>query len=240
MKNAIINKIRKIEFEWRIFISLFIVAFISFLSFGIYRDLPPISICLGHLIGLSEIISGPAGFIVSALLMVAASYLRISAGSLLSSRRVMAFKVQSNHLERQGLYRWVRNPIYFADLIAFCGFAFIMNLVGIILPLILFLHYLQLIVYEEHSLQKNFGEEFLNYKRNTPMILPRLRDWKNLWVGNQIHINRDGLRHNALYLLFIPGFIISAFTGSVLAGVLIGIPAVIDWAIVHTRIGIFA
>jgi S-adenosylmethionine-diacylglycerol 3-amino-3-carboxypropyl transferase len=50
-------------------------------------------------------------------------------------------------------------------------------------------------------------------------------------------ISRDGFRHNALYLLFIPGFVVAALSGRLLWAVIIGLPAVIDWAIIHTKIG---
>jgi S-adenosylmethionine-diacylglycerol 3-amino-3-carboxypropyl transferase len=50
-------------------------------------------------------------------------------------------------------------------------------------------------------------------------------------------INADGLRHNALYTLFVPGFIAAAVTDNLLLALLIGFPGVIDWAVVHTRIG---
>ncbi len=56
--------------------------------------------------------------------------------------------------------------------------------------------------------------------------------------SEKIQITYDGLRHNALYMLFIPGYLVAALEQDFLYAVLIGLPGVIDWAIVHTRIGL--
>ena len=51
-------------------------------------------------------------------------------------------------------------------------------------------------------------------------------------------INQDGFRHNAVYLLFIPGFILTSFTHNIFHAIVLGAPSVLDWAIIHTKIGL--
>lgn len=150
----------------------------------------------------------------------------------------MAFPVQNDVLIIRGPYRIIRNPIYLADLIAFFGFAFILTPIGLLLPVLLFLHYTQLIQYEEVSLERNFPKAFCKYKKEVPQLLPNLRNLKVVLTAfTEFFANRDGLRHNGVYLLLIPGFITASFTHNILHAIVIGLPGVIDWAIIHKKIG---
>jgi len=237
MSNILV-RIQRFEFESRIFISFGIVAGLCAMSFIVFAGSPTISVLAGRLVKLSASTAASLGFLGSALMMAAASALRIWSGSVLTSTRMMAFKVQVDSLLEAGPYRIVRNPIYLADLVAFSGFALCLAPCGLVLPLLLFLHYTQIINYEEESLGRRFGARYVAYKKRIPKLLP---DGRSLGRSGQafqkFEVTRDGLRHNALYLLFIPGFILSAYTGRLLWAVVVGLPAVVDWAIVHTLIG---
>ena len=237
--NKFLKTIRKIEFEARIFVSLGIVLTVCLVSFLVFPNEPSNMIRLGKATGLPEVWSVRIGFGLVAGIMVAASLLRMWAGTVLSSPRVMSFRIRKEVLATEGPYQISRNPIYLADLICFCGFALCFPPVGLALPVLLFLHYTQLIGYEEQSLEAQFGEAFAAYKKQTPRFIPGIRSIRRLPAAlSAFRINRDGLRHNAQYVLLIPGFIVSAFTGNLLHAIFIGIPGVLDWAIVHTRIGL--
>ncbi len=236
--SALLSKIRRIEFESRIFVSFGLVSLISALSFTVYNDRPANAVSFGRAAGLSDERAAAWGFVAAALFSAAGSFLRIWAGSVLTSRRMMSFKVKADALCLTGPYRLVRNPIYFADFIAFAGFTLVLPPIGLLLPLLLFLHYTQLIRYEEISLCRHNGEAFRGYTRSVPRLFPDRRSVRGLGCAIQeIAFTRDGIRHNALYLLFIPGFLVAALTGKLLWAVAIGLPAVIDWAVVHTRVG---
>ena len=234
-----IQKLQKAEFEARIFVSMSMVLAVSLLSFLAFPTttfniaivgrwlgwLPQTSICVGHL------------FV--ALLMLVASLLRMWAGSMLTSGRVMAFKVQHDRFMHSGPYLLVRNPIYLADFIAFFGFALCLKPIGLLLPLLLYVHYSQLVAYEEKSLEQQFNDQFQAYISSTPRFIPTPASLRRFLKGNDgFYINFDGFRHNAQYLMFIPGFMVSAFTGNLLHAIWIGLPTVLDWAIVHTVIGL--
>jgi S-adenosylmethionine-diacylglycerol 3-amino-3-carboxypropyl transferase len=238
MKTHIIH-FRKVEFEARIFISLGIVVCICLVSFIAFRGVTSNMLILGGLFGLEEQLSAKAGYFMIAGIMVVASCLRMWAGSVLSSGRVMSFRVVSDRLSARGPYAFTRNPIYLADLLAFCGFAFCLTPAGIAMPILLYLHYIQLIAYEELNFEQQFGEKFRKYREEIPRLFPSPVESQRIFSSlKSFFISTDGFRHNALYLLFIPGFIVSAFTGNLMHAIIIGLPAVIDWAVIHTRIGL--
>jgi S-adenosylmethionine-diacylglycerol 3-amino-3-carboxypropyl transferase len=239
--NKTIYKLQKAEFEARIFISLSMVLVISLISFLGFPSAACNMTIAGKWFGWLPQVSVRIGHLFVALLMLVASLLRMWAGSMLTSGRVMSFKVQHDRLLHTGPYLLVRNPIYLADLIALFGFALCLKPIGLLLPLLLYTHHTQLVAYEEKSLGLKFNEQFQAYKNITPRFIPTLASLQRFFKSNErFKVNFDGFRHNALYLFFIPGFIVSAFTGSLFHAILIGIPAVIDWAIVHTVIGLSA
>ncbi|HPW17840.1 MAG TPA: DUF3419 family protein [Candidatus Aminicenantes bacterium] len=237
--SELLLKARKFEFEYRIFISFGLVLLISALSFTVFARLPINSVALGGLAGLPAPLALSLGYLAAAVAMAAASFLRVWSGSVLTSKRMMSFAVKTDELLSSGPYRLVRNPIYLADLVAFVGFALCLPPVGLLLPVLLSLHYTQLIGYEEISLREEFGPAYAAYEGRVPRLIPRLGSGKALKAAlAEITITPDGLRHNALYLLFIPGFILAAATGRLVWAVAAGLPAVVDWAVVHTKIGI--
>ena len=232
-------RIRKSWFEIRIFISLSIVLIISLLSFLVFKSQPTIIETAGSWIGLSSKLSIRYGFFLVALLILFASLIRMWAGSILTSRTVMAFKIQNCKLQISGPYIFVRNPIYFADLIAFTALSFCLRPIGLSIPLLIYLHYYQLIQYEEEKLKTKFGNIYKEYISSTPAIFPGIRQIRNLFTNPlKFHINFDGFRHNAQYILFIPGLIVAAYTGKFIHAILISLPGIIDWAVVHTIIGL--
>ena len=238
MKTIAIN-IQKAEFEGRIFISLSIVLSVCLISFLCFPEIPGNMILTGKLFGLSTEISVTTGFILAALIMVVTTLLRMWAGTVLSSERVMSFRVRKDVLASTGPYEVSRNPIYLADLLAFCGFALCLSPIGLAMPVLLYFHYNQLITYEEKNLEQQFGEAYRKYKESTPRLIPDFQSiLKIIPAVKSFFINRDGSRHNALYLLFIPGFVLSAITGNLVYAMVIGLPAVFDWAVIHTRIGL--
>jgi protein-S-isoprenylcysteine O-methyltransferase Ste14 len=233
------ENIERIEFEARIFVSFAIVAGICALSFTVFRHFPLSGALPGLFIGLSASQAVTLAYLLAALTMIPASLLRMWAGSFLTSYRMMRFEVQNDGLVTGGPYRLVRNPIYLSDLIAFAGFALVLPPIGLLMPLLLFFHYEQIIRYEEKALRRNHPQAFTRFCQQVPRLLPdrnifsRFRKARHEWV-----INRDGLVHNALYVLFVPGFLWSACTHQLLHALALGLPAVVLWTVLHIRIGL--
>ncbi|HMQ70065.1 MAG TPA: DUF3419 family protein [Ignavibacteria bacterium] len=230
------SKIRKFEFESRIFISLSIVILACIISVAFFSHYPPVYITLFRLSGLEEYSS--LMFLFASVFMIFISLLRMWAGSLLTSNTVMSFKVRSESLVTSGVYLLVRNPIYFSDWLALTLCSLFLPVSGLLIPLLFYLHYIELIKYEEESFSE-VQEGYSKYVKEVPRLIPTLNSTIGFLKSKpHLYLNKDGIRHNALFILFVPGFLVGYFTESFLLAVLIGIPAVLDWAIVHTRIGL--
>jgi protein-S-isoprenylcysteine O-methyltransferase Ste14 len=229
----------KREFELRIFVSLGIVGTVCLLCATLYRGSPSLLELLAGACGLDQAAALRSGYLMLALVMALVSAFRMWAGSALTARRVMAFRVQTDALRTSGPYTLVRNPIYLADYAALCGFALCLPPAGIMMPVLFLLHYLRLIRYEERSLKAGFGSDYEHFTRTVPRIFPNLTSLKALPHSlTEFHITPEAFRHNALYVLFVPGFIVASLRGDFSYAALIGLPGVVDWAIVHTRIGV--
>lgn len=230
---------KKFEFESRIFFSLTIVTVLVLLSAFLFKGDPTNMQIIGHWIGLSEETSVRTGFYLIAAIILLASLLRMWAGSILSSDTVMSFRIQKSVLHLSGPYVLSRNPIYLADLIAFGAFTLALKPIGLLMPVLIYVHYLQLISYEEENLRNKFPGQYHEYIQSASRFLPRFRNLKRFRaVDSRFFLNWDGFRYNAQYVLFIPGMIVSAYTGKLWHGILIGLPAVVDWAVLHTIKGL--
>ena len=229
----------KREFESRIFVSLGIVAAACAASALLYPGTPSSMVILGSLAGIGAEAARPPGFLVLAGVMALVSVVRMWAGTELTAPRVMAFRVQVDEFHTSGPYRLVRNPIYLADFLAMCAFSLCLPPVALLMPVVFWIHYERLIGYEELSLAAGFRERFASYAASTPRLFPSLASLGRLpGALREFRLSTEGIRHNALYVLFVPGFIAAAWTDEFLPAALIGLPAVADWAIVHTRLGV--
>lgn len=234
-----LHHLQQIEFETRIFVSFAIVALVLALSWTLTAGAPTTAALLGHAIGVEQRVAHHGGFLVAAAVVALATGWRMAAGSLLTSRRVMAFEVQSDALATRGPYRLSRNPIYLADWVAFLGFALVLPPIGLLLPVLLFLHYSQIIRHEERALAASHAARYHAYVQSAPRFFPTPSSLGKLPRAlGELALSRDGIRHNALYVLFLPGLCVAALTGHFWHALAIGLPATLDWAVVHTRIGL--
>ena len=81
---------------------------------------------------------------------------------------------EEHQLKKDGFYGIVRHPSYFFSLITFLGLGiFLNNWVGLAIAFIpTLLAFIYRIKVEEQALNEYFGEEYLNYKKNTKRIIP--------------------------------------------------------------------
>ena len=238
MKSLVIQ-FRKTWFESRIFISLSIVTIVTTISFLLFANTPSTLEIAGSWFGLPSELSVRYGYLIIAFLVLFASLIRMWAGSVLTSKTVMAFRIQNSKLALSGPYKFVRNPIYFADLIAFSALSVCLKPVGFLIPVLIWVHYYQLIKYEEEKLVTRFGRTYSDYILSVPGLNPGIKQIISFFnLPQDFSINYDGFRHNAQYILFIPGLIFASFTGKFIYAILIGLPAVIDWAVIHIIKGV--
>jgi protein-S-isoprenylcysteine O-methyltransferase Ste14 len=93
----------------------------------------------------------------------------------------IAISPKTQKLVTSGPYKYSRNPMVFGALTLYLSFSVYFNsLVCIILVILLAScvgFYLR--KYEEERLLRDFGEEYLAYKKKVPMLIPFLRSKKN-------------------------------------------------------------
>ena len=86
------------------------------------------------------------------------------------------------HLVVDGLYRYVRNPMYLGMALFLIGEWLIWgsNLRSALIYLGVFAiaAFLFVIAHEEPTLAQKFGNEYLEYRRNVPRFVPRLTPWR--------------------------------------------------------------
>lgn len=86
----------------------------------------------------------------------------------------------TEHLVIDGLYRYVRNPMYLSVLAIILGQALLFANAGMIayfVTIALTVHFF-VIGYEEPTLKRNFPEEYDVYFENVRRWLPRLSPWR--------------------------------------------------------------
>jgi protein-S-isoprenylcysteine O-methyltransferase Ste14 len=89
----------------------------------------------------------------------------------------MPFKPPSK-LVSTGIFAYVRNPMFVAGILIGEGLGFLLgslSLILIFIPLLTLLGFLYLKAVEERELELRFGKEYLQYKKNVPMFIPKLR-----------------------------------------------------------------
>lgn len=124
------------------------------------------SILLGVLGGLVCLL-GLVGFILTARLLI-----RIGKGTIMPWG-------PTHKLVVRGLYRFVRNPMILSVIIIELGEAllFASLWLGFIAVLFFLVNHVYFIFSEEPGLVKRFGQEYVEYKKNVPRWIPRLKPW---------------------------------------------------------------
>jgi protein-S-isoprenylcysteine O-methyltransferase Ste14 len=115
-------------------------------------------------------------FVLAALLLAVAALIRTWASSYLNASVVYASEVKSAWLVADGPYRYVRNPLYFANILMAIGMGVMMSRSGLavcVAAMIVFCY--RLIFREEAELSASQGESYDAYRRLVPRLWPALR-----------------------------------------------------------------
>ena len=96
--------------------------------------------------------------------------------------RQLATRESKRDLVTRGLYRYVRHPFYtFALLFLWLSPVLTVNLLVLYLALTIYVHIG--IYFEERKLLREFGDQYVNYRANTPMLIPGLKLFGNKWYS---------------------------------------------------------
>ena len=97
-------------------------------------------------------------------------------GAVMVNSQAPLSAARVNRVIREGVYRYVRHPIYSADIMLAVGlfflFPFVRVLMAALWAIIVFIVWARL---EERALTERFGGEYSAYKTDVPMFIPRFR-----------------------------------------------------------------
>ena len=83
---------------------------------------------------------------------------------------------ESPRVVREGVFQWVRHPIYLAAMLYYLGLlVFSLSLFAAMVWVVIVAFYFYLSRHEEKLLIEKFGAEYQQYMREVPMFLPRLK-----------------------------------------------------------------
>lgn len=108
------------------------------------------------------------------LIMINFAFVRIGKGTL-------APWSPTKKLVTTGLYRYVRNPMILGVLTILTGesIAFLSLKILVWTVIFFFIHKIYFVVYEEKDLEKKFGDEYREYKKNVPRWIPATMPYKH-------------------------------------------------------------
>lgn len=90
-------------------------------------------------------------------------------------------KQVADRLNIKGLYSLVRHPLYGGNFLLFLGIILWTQHIWLIMLAVLtfWAYYTPIMFAEEEFLRKKFGPSFLNWSKQTPAVIPRLKGWKS-------------------------------------------------------------
>ena len=148
---------------------------------------------------------------IGVILVVTGELLRLN-GVRYAGGETRTLKVGASVLCSSGPFAYLRNPLYFGNVIIYAGMVFIAGgeFVWILLPVTLtffFLEYGLIISLEEETLRKKFNEEYGEYLSMVPRLIPRVTPWKGGSETVPMTIEKT-LRTEKRTLQIIGGFIL--------------------------------
>jgi protein-S-isoprenylcysteine O-methyltransferase Ste14 len=133
------------------------------------RSVSPLPFFLLMIVLPPEIVLDPQGIVWVALGIVLAESLRLWAvGHAGSATRTRGDKV--NDFVHAGPYRWVRNPLYIANiaLYSLIGVLFGFRILSLIVFVYSCIQYSFIVRFEEGILTETFGGQYLEYRKHVP------------------------------------------------------------------------
>jgi protein-S-isoprenylcysteine O-methyltransferase Ste14 len=137
-----------------------------------------IALQVDRLLSLTAVIPEPFHIILSLPIFLIALFL--IGWSVLNFIRVKGTPVPFNpppQLVTTGLYAYTRNPMVTGIFFLLFGFGVLFGSVSLLIvftPLFILINYWELKRIEEPELEKRLGEEYIEYRKRTPMFFPRL------------------------------------------------------------------
>ena len=144
-----------------------------------------VSMAMDNLLNLPKIIHTPYNFVVAPIILIVGFFWAIWSNIEIYKRgngSPVPFKdTHTLYVVRSGPYKYTRNPMIFGYVIIWIGLGVLINsfflTVGFAL-IILIVLILVVKLWEEKNLEKRFGSQYLEYKKNVSFIIPFLKKAK--------------------------------------------------------------
>ncbi len=150
-------------------------------------------------------------FGLASTVMVVAALLRTWASSYLGREVVHDGEMHSDVLRADGPYRYVRNPLYFGNLLMAVAFALVTPPAGSVwIILCITLYCYRLIGREEAGLEAAQGERYREYRHAVPRMFPSL--WPRIARGAARPDWANGLASEAFFWSFAMGLMMFTAT----------------------------
>lgn len=89
---------------------------------------------------------------------------------------------------RSGIYAWVRHPSNIGKLIGVIGLGILLQTPGfifVIIPILFLYSTVTTLLIQEHFCIKNFGQDYIDYKKEVPMFIPKFSKIKKALTGRK-------------------------------------------------------
>jgi protein-S-isoprenylcysteine O-methyltransferase Ste14 len=111
---------------------------------------------------------------VAAVVVLVIGVLQTGALSFVGLKQLFEEYERPSRLVTEGLYRWVRHPLYTAGLL-FLWLTPVMSQNSLIVFLAATVYLIVGALFEERKLEREFGQAYTDYKAATPMFIPGLK-----------------------------------------------------------------
>lgn len=158
-------RVGKFLFKWRSFTQLpWIIVALIFLK----PYYPPFSLHLEPFLTI-------AGIMITLYGEMLRVWAHLYASEGTSGREIF---LRADSLNREGPYRFVRNPLYLGNFHIIGGLLIVFsNIIAFLIGIaFLIFQYSFIILAEENYLKDKFGEEWLNYKKKVPKFFPKIKN----------------------------------------------------------------
>jgi protein-S-isoprenylcysteine O-methyltransferase Ste14 len=128
---------------------------------------------LSYLLLPHALLYQPGAIHLAVFALAIVNWLALLTSSMLCHRQVLRSAASIERLVTSGPYRYVRHPIYSADMMAIWGALIAFPAVWLLLGALWATAVMSAwAVLEERALSKRFGTAYVEYRKKTPMLLP--------------------------------------------------------------------
>ncbi|TVR76387.1 MAG: isoprenylcysteine carboxylmethyltransferase family protein [Chitinophagaceae bacterium] len=144
--------------------NLFFIAGALFFQFSIVEN--RLFELTNSLLGISIL------FTTTGLIIMFLSIYKLDLAEMSGTKKYKMEK-SGNQLVTEGLYKYIRHPLYFGTILLFPAFIIFAGTLSMIIMVICFISYLLIAIpIEEKKLEIEFGLDYTNYKKNVKKLIP--------------------------------------------------------------------